>query len=300
MSSAIAYEVNEEAYETYEDDVQETPKDNTELILKKLEELELPSEDGIPMESNWHRAQMNFLIESVHSHWRDRDDYFVGGNMFIYFSLQQIKNKDYRGPDFFVVKNTDGTKERDSWILWEEDGKYPNVIIELASPSTLEIDLKDKKRLYEKTFNTNEYFCYDPKTKKLRGWCLNNGKYKVIRSNKKNWLWSNQLGVWLGKWEGEFLRLKTTWLRFYNSNEELILTFAEDEAKRAESEAKRAESEAKRAEDEAKRAESEAKRAESEAKRAESEAKRAEIAETELNKLKLLIAKHGIDLSSIQ
>ncbi len=144
----VFHETNEESEiiilaESY----QQTPVDETASMLKELSELDLPSEDGVPMETNWHRLQMNFLIELVHSLWPDRTDYFVGGNMFIYFSMQQIKNKDYKGPDFFLVKNTDGTRDRDSWKLWEEQGLYPDVIIELASPSTIHIDKKKKKQM---------------------------------------------------------------------------------------------------------------------------------------------------------
>ncbi|MCP4350592.1 MAG: Uma2 family endonuclease [Desulfobacterales bacterium] len=110
---------------------------SAEAILERLEGLDLPAEDGIPLETNWHRIEMNLLIDSVHYLWQDRSDYFAGGNMFIYFSLQQVRNKDYRGPDFFVVKGTDIARPRDSWILWEEGGQYPNVIVELASPFTM-------------------------------------------------------------------------------------------------------------------------------------------------------------------
>ena len=63
--------------------------------------IELPTEDGEPLESPWHRAQINLLIECVHAHLRDRDDYFVGGNMFLYYSAQQARRRDYKGPDFF-------------------------------------------------------------------------------------------------------------------------------------------------------------------------------------------------------
>ncbi|MBF0121027.1 MAG: Uma2 family endonuclease [Desulfobacterales bacterium] len=207
------------------------------IIIKELEEIELPSEDGIPMESNWHRLQMNFLIECIEYHWQDRNDYFVGGNMFIYYSLKQVRNREYRGPDVFVVKDTDGTKNRDSWIVWQEDGKYPDVIIELSSPSTINIDLKDKKKLYEQTFHTAEYFCYDPTKNKLMGWRLENGRYIEITPNEKGWLWCKELNLWLGKWNGEFLRLNSIWIRFYNPYLEMIPTFAEAEAKRAEAEA---------------------------------------------------------------
>ena len=77
---------------------------------------ELPYEDGIPMETPYHRAQVNLLIDLTDYHWRDRHDYYVGGNMFLYFSETQARNRDYRGPDFFIVKDVEGAKERNSWF----------------------------------------------------------------------------------------------------------------------------------------------------------------------------------------
>ena len=65
----------------------------------ELPKVDLPTEDGVPLETNWHRIQMNLLIDSVHYYWRERQDYFAGGNMFIYFSSEQIRNRDYRPPD---------------------------------------------------------------------------------------------------------------------------------------------------------------------------------------------------------
>lgn len=41
-------------------------------------------DDGVPWESNCHRIAMNVLIEAVHQVYRGRDDYFAGGNMFVY------------------------------------------------------------------------------------------------------------------------------------------------------------------------------------------------------------------------
>src|SRR3990172_1139492 len=112
-----------------------------EKEAEELSKLEIITEDGIPLESNWHRLQMNLLIDLVFFIWRDRDDYFVGGNMFIYYNLQQVKTLDYRGPDVFVVKNVDGMVKRDCWVVWEEKGRYPDVIVELSSPTTIKTDL---------------------------------------------------------------------------------------------------------------------------------------------------------------
>jgi len=224
------------------------------LPVLDLPTIELPTEDGIPLETNWHRIQMNLLIDSVHYHWRDRHDYFAGGNMFIYFSFEQARNRDYRGPDFFVVKDVDGEQDRKAWVVWEEGGRYPNVIVELSSPSTLDVDLGPKKALYERTFRTPEYFCYDPDSAQLVGWRLEAGHYVDLEPNEQGWLWSEELGVWLGTWQGEFQRVTATWLRFYDNEGELVLTLAEAEAQRADREAWRAKLEAHRAEIEARRA----------------------------------------------
>lgn len=256
--------------------------------------IELPAEDDIPMESHWHRTEMNLLIDSLHQHWRDRSDYFTGGNMFIYFSLQQVKNEDYRGPDFFVVKDTDGTRYRHSWIVWEENGKYPDVIVELASPSTIDTDLGLKKELYEQVFRTREYFCYDPETEQLFGWELGRKKYEEIKPDSQGRLPSRELGVRLGKWEGEYLRTKRLWLRFYNDEGQLVLTQAEAKGQKAQAESQRAETESQRAKAEARRAEIEARRAKAEAQKAKAEAQRAQAAEAELERLRALLSQQGL------
>jgi Uma2 family endonuclease len=236
------------------------PKIEAEML--RLSELVLPTDDGVPMESNWHRIQMNLLIDALHAHWRTRTDYFVGGNMFIYYSMEQVRRKHYRGPDFFVVKDVDGTHDRDAWVIWNEDGRYPNVIVELASPSTITTDLGLKKDLYANTFRTPEYFCYDPSDCSLWGWRLliDNG-YEEIAPDAQGRLWSAQLNLWIGVWIGEYLRVRTNWLRFYE-NEHVVLTLAEAEAQRAEAEAQRAEAEAQRAERAEREAEQEHQRAE--------------------------------------
>jgi Uma2 family endonuclease len=197
---------------------------------------DLPTEDGIPLESPWHRAEINLLIDILVHAWRDRTDYYVGGNMFIYFSREQVLNRDYRGPEFFVVKYVDGTAERGSWIVWEEGGRYPDLIIELLSPSTAEMDKTVKKQLYEQTFRTPEYFCYDPYNQELLGWRLGNGSYYSLEPDENGQLWSSMLQAWIGLWEGEFLGRTKIWLRLFDENGQLLLTGMEAERQRAEQE----------------------------------------------------------------
>ena len=60
----------------------------------------LPSEDGVPLETNRHRLETNLLCDALDRHLASRrSDYFVGGSMFFYFSLLQTRKNDFRGPD---------------------------------------------------------------------------------------------------------------------------------------------------------------------------------------------------------
>jgi hypothetical protein len=153
-----------------------------------------------------------------------------------------------RGPDFFVVLGTE-RKIRKSWVVWDENGKYPNLIVEILSPTTAKTDRETKKELYQETFRTPEYFWFDPYTLEFVGFYLIHGKYQPVEPNEKGHLWSEKLGLYLGIDQGL--------LRYFTSDGTLVPTpeeSAEIEAERAEIEAKRAAMESERAEIEAKRA----------------------------------------------
>jgi Uma2 family endonuclease len=231
------------------------PHDAPESIEDILPKVELLETDGVPMESAWHRLAMTLLLEVVSFHFRHRDDYFAGGNMFIYYSEEQARTRSYRGPDFFYVNGVPRTPLRRYWVVWQEGGRYPDVIIELLSPSTREEDLTTKRDLYERTFRTHEYFCYDPPTQALMGWRLRNRRYEAIPPNERGWLWCEELQLWLGTWEGAFQGNHATWLRFYDPNGELVMIEGEAERRRAEAQHQRAEAERQRAEAERQRAE---------------------------------------------
>ncbi|WP_341732108.1 Uma2 family endonuclease [Microcoleus sp. EPA2] len=196
---------------------------------------DLITDDGEPMESNNHRVAMNLLIQSLKYYWRDRQDFFVGGNMFVYYSINQVKNQDFKGPDFFVVLDVDGTINRDAWIAWEEDSRLPDVVIELMSPSTAEVDLTTKKDIYERKLKTQDYFVYNPKNpNSLRGWQLINRRYQSLSPNQQGRLYCESLGLWLGIWEGQIENSQGTWLRFFDADGNLVLMGDEAETQRAE------------------------------------------------------------------
>ncbi len=196
--------------------------------------------DEPPLESSLHLQQMLLLLKCLDWLWKDRTDYFAAGNLTIYYSPNQRKSEDFRGPDFFVVLGAE-KRPRKSWVLWEENGQYPHIIIELLSASTAKTDRGDKKTLYANVFRTPDYFWFDPASYEFKGFHLVDGQYEEIPPNERGHLWSQQLGLFLGIHE------KT--LRFFTADGVLVPTpeesaeaaivLAETERQRAETERQR-------------------------------------------------------------
>ena len=153
------------------------------------------------MESARHRAQMNVLIESLADLWADRQDFYVGGNMFVYFS--ELHARTFRGPDVFVVLDTD-KRPREKWYAWEEGGKLPDVVIELLSPSTAEVDRNEKRRIYERVWKLRVYVLYDPMTHALEGHVMGpEGRFVTLAPDANGELPIEVLGLSLGLRAGD-------------------------------------------------------------------------------------------------
>jgi len=201
---------------------------------------ELPYDDGIPMESQRHKLQMDILIDALTLWLAERPDGYVGGNMFVYFSMTQVRNQDFRGPDFFAVLGVP-KGERKSWVVWEEE-KAPDVVIELLSESTARADKNEKKLIYQNQLRVPEYFWFDPfNPDDFAGFSLQQGVYHPLSFNERNQLVSQTLRLGLQLWQGVYKDVETTWLRWANLTGELLPTAEEDGWQRAEQERQRAE-----------------------------------------------------------
>jgi Uma2 family endonuclease len=172
--------------------------------------------DEPPLESNLHLRQIVLLIQCLEWLWQDREDYFAAGNLTIYYSPNQKKSEEFRGPDFFLVLGTTRNQNRRSWVVWQEGGKYPNLIVEILSESTAKTDRGEKKQIYQDIFRTPDYFWFDPNSLEFEGFTLISGVYQPIKPNEQGWLWSEQLSLYLGIYEGK--------LRYFTAEGELVPT----------------------------------------------------------------------------
>jgi Uma2 family endonuclease len=240
-----------------------------EQLIEHTRNFQLLEEDGEPLESDWHVVQIHLLDELVRQHLGEPNDYFCGGNMFVYYSVQQAEavktsKPAYKGPDFFVVRGVDGRKPRRCWVAWQEDGRYPDLIVELVSSSTVKKDKEENLRFYAQVLRVPESFWYDPDRRELRGFVLREGGYVAIETDERGWLWSKVLGAYWGVWRGEYQGRVAEWVRLYREDGSLVPTLGELAAM--------------------------------ERARAEAERQRAERAEAELERLRTILQEKGIEI----
>ena len=149
---------------------------------KKPKIIDYPTSDGKPMaETDYHYRQLVDSRDTLDFHFADDPMVYVSGNMLMYY-VEGDKRK-HVSPDVFLVK---GVKKgsRLYYLTWEE-GKTPNVIIEITSKSTRKEDTDTKFVLYRDVLKVKEYFMFDPfgdylKPDRLRGYRLRKGEYVPI------------------------------------------------------------------------------------------------------------------------
>lgn len=217
---------------------------------------DLPYDDGEPMDSGINWINMTLLRITLMRAWAGRN-FYIGGDQFVYFSMDQVRTRDYKGPDVFVVLDVD-PRIRKSWVLWDEGGKSPDVIIELMSPTTQHKDRVENLRIYRDLLRVPEYFWYDIDTGKLQGWTLTATGYQPMTPDAQGRLYSARLDLLLVIHESSFHGATLPWLRWAAPDGTILPTdeeAAEAERARAEAERERAEAERARAQAERERAE---------------------------------------------
>jgi hypothetical protein len=99
-------------------------------------------------------------------------------------------------------------RQRLNYLVWEE-GRAPDVVIELTSKTTRKEDVEKKFHLYQDVLQVQEYFLFDPLgdylKPSLQGNRLADGKYRPIAFEAGR-LHSEVLGLYLER-RGSELRL---------------------------------------------------------------------------------------------
>lgn len=188
---------------------------------------ELPYEDGWVSESNVHQGNPTLLKMTLHHRLAGVQEAFIGVNMFVYYSPDQVKTNDFLGPDFFVALDRPVDRHK-SYVMWEQGGRPPDVVIEMLSDSTATNDRGKKLRLYQDRLRVSEYYLYDPWTSELTGFRLTAGVYQPIAEEPDGSMVCQRLGLKLVRWEGVYEGLLNVWLRWATLDGVLLPTPEED------------------------------------------------------------------------
>jgi len=214
---------------------------------------DLPSEDpeepGLPDE--FHLLQPELLRLTFRPPTYREDRVFTASDLNLYYDVHHPQW--YKRPDWFGVLGVSRLYEeqdlRLSYVTWQE-GINPFVVVELLSPGTEGEDLgrslrdasqpPNKWTVYEQILRIPYYFVFNRYTNEFQAFGLMMERYQPLSMQEQGvWLEEAQLG--LGLWEGEYQGINRLWLRWYDQNQNWILTPAEQEFQRAEQANERAE-----------------------------------------------------------
>jgi Uma2 family endonuclease len=210
--------------------------------------IEYPVSDGEPMaETDAHADEMrHYCIDVLREHFATRQPTYVSGNNFVYY--REGDPRACVSPDTYVVRGV-AQRLRDTFKVWEEEGRRPCFVLELTSRKTQAEDRGAKRGRYERDLAVPEYFLFDLRgdwiPERLVGHRLVRGRYRPIASDARGRLASAELGLELAVADGH--------LRFFEPGaatplptaHEIVLA-ARDRATRAEDELARLRAELER------------------------------------------------------
>jgi Uma2 family endonuclease len=246
---------------------------------------ELPSSDETPVDNQLQNDLPNLLLSVLASLWAERNDWYFGVDMAIYYSPE----KPAIVPDGFLalgVPHDTGERGRLSYVLWFENYILPILVLEVVSEK-YNGEYEDKLIDYQ-NLGILYYAIYNPlsgrrgkfsQRQRLEVYCLVSGQYERL-SLEANPIWLPEISLGLGYERGEHIAWVREWLYWYDESGNRYLT-AEERAMSAEERAMSAEERAMSAEERAMSAEERAMSAEERAMSAETLAEQERVAKQE-------------------
>jgi Uma2 family endonuclease len=239
---------------------------------------DLPSENledsGLP--DFFHISQPRLLDHTCQPPNYPWEQMFAATDFNIYYDLHHLNW--YKRPDWFLVIGVPRIHQknelRSSYVIWQEKVN-PLIVVELLSEGTENEDLGQttstvnqpptKWLVYEQILKVPYYFVFSDRTNQLRFFRLVRNRYseQMLRNPR---VWIPELELGLGLWGGDYLGCDRPWLRWYDANDNWILTPEEgQERERLEKERERLEKERERQQKEAALAQLETERQQKEA-----------------------------------
>ena len=225
---------------------------------------QLPEEDGTFVKNFQEHPQSIILTDSIGlvlQKLHPDGQYAIGQDCGIYWRETEPLEKGAEAPDWFYVPNVppllDGQIRR-SYVLWREF-LAPTIALEFASGDGSEerdttplsysevgkVQRPGKFWVYERIMRIPYYGIYEIRSGRLEVYNLINGFYQQLVPNDRGRYAIAPIDLELGLWQGSYQNQTMLWLRWWDSEGNLLLTGAEraslaEEALSAEARSRRA------------------------------------------------------------
>jgi Uma2 family endonuclease len=226
---------------------------------------QLPDSDGTFVKNFQEHPQSLLLTSSITpvlDALHPDEQYCIGQDSGIYWRLVDPPERGAEAPDWFYVAHVPpllNGKMRRSYVMWKEF-VAPLIAIEfvsgdgfeerdVTSPLTGDEARAGKFWVYEQAIRIPFYAIYEVEKASVEVYELVRTHYQRCRPNARGHYEIAPMGVELGIWQGRYLNQTLPWLRWWDSEGNLLLTGEE----RAEQETQRAEQERLRADQEEQR-----------------------------------------------
>jgi Uma2 family endonuclease len=238
------------------------PNSSVPLPLSLPDHTQLPESNGSFVKNFQEHPQSLLLTSSIRpvleQHHPD-GNYAIGQDCGIYWRLTDPPERGAEAPDWFYVPGVPPTLDgvgRRSYVLWKEI-IVPLIAIEFVSGDGSEerdqtspfsgspgAKIKAGKFwVYEQAIRIPFYAIYEVEKAAVEVYELQAGRYQKCRPNARGHYPISELGVELGIWQGLDGNLDLPWLRWWDSEGNLLLSGDE----RAEKEKQRGDQQQDRA-----------------------------------------------------
>ncbi|MEB3293199.1 MAG: Uma2 family endonuclease [Synechococcales bacterium] len=227
---------------------------------------QLPESDGTFVKNFQEHPQSLLLTDSIHpvlDQLHPDGQYAIGQDSGIYWRLVDPPERGAEAPDWFYVPDVPpllNGEFRHSYVMWKEI-VAPLIAIEFVSgdgseerdrtsPFSSEGGKAGKFWVYEQAIRIPFYAIYEVEKAAVEVYELSRNRYHRCQPNDRGHYPIPPMGVELGIWQGRLDNQQLPWLRWWDSEGNLLLTGAE----RADQERQRADQERQRADQERQRA----------------------------------------------
>jgi Uma2 family endonuclease len=180
---------------------------------------ELPCSDDTPVDNELQNLVPNLLLSILAFIWQERQDWFLGVDMGIYY-LYENKRQPALVPDGFLsigVPRRSNESGRLSYVLWEENNIPPILAMEIVSKKyNNEYDEKQEKYAH---LGVLYYLIYNPSHWQRDGhqplelYRLDQGEY-ILQTGEPYWM--PEVGLGIGRGIGTYVAWTREWLFWYD------------------------------------------------------------------------------------